>query len=145
MNVIKEIAYSYAQLVDPDNAKIEYFDDDFNEDNYDSSEYEDFIEEMFEGDVIGWTVSEIIGWYGQHVTVGNKSQKTWVKENNLKMLEQEGGGEGGSEYCSMVFSWKDKVYKIEYSYYSHEGHNYEGVEDTIREVVAAQKTITVWE
>jgi len=57
----------------------------------------------------------------------------WDHED-FKHLEQDGGGEGGSEYCYAVWSWRGLIYKIEYSYMSHEGHDYDGSMDTIREV-----------
>lgn len=65
--------------------------------------------------------------------------------HNLKVLEQEGGGEGGAEYCYMVFSWKDKIYKIEYSYQSYDGYDFDNVASTIREVKPVQKMVTVYE
>lgn len=60
-------------------------------------------------------------------------------------LEQEGGGEGGSEYCHGVFKLKGKIYKAEYSYYSYDGHDYNGIYDTLKEVKPVEKTIIVYE
>ena len=60
-------------------------------------------------------------------------------------LEQEGGGEGGSEYCYGVFELKGKIYKAEYQYYSHHGHEYDSILDTLQEVKPVEKTITVYE
>lgn len=60
-------------------------------------------------------------------------------------LDQEGGGEGGSEYCYGVFKLKGKVYRAEYSYYSYHGHEFDYILDTLKEVKPVQKTITVWE
>ena len=62
-----------------------------------------------------------------------------------KHLEQEGGGEGGAEYCYGVFKLGDTIYKAEYTYYSHNGHEYSYILDTVREVKPVQKTITVYE
>ena len=82
-----------------------------------------------------------------------------IKENNEKYypyiqskkdewgyehLQQEGGGEGGSEYCYGVFRLGDKIYKAEYSYYSYNGHEYDGIYHTLKEVKPVQKTITVY-
>ena len=64
---------------------------------------------------------------------------------NYEHLEQEGGGEGGSEYCYGVFRLGTKIYKAEYSYYSHNGHEFYNILDTIQEVKPVQKTITVYE
>lgn len=66
-------------------------------------------------------------------------------EAGYEHLEQEGGGEGGSEYCYGIFKLHDKIYKAEYSYYSHNGHEYYGIKDTLQEVKPVQKTITVYE
>ena len=60
-------------------------------------------------------------------------------------LQQDGGGEGGSEYCYGVFKLNDTIYKAEYSYYSHYGHEYDGITSTLREVKPVSKTITVYE
>lgn len=60
-------------------------------------------------------------------------------------LEQEGGGEGGGEYCYGVFSLKGKIYKGTYSYYSYNGHEYDGIERTLKEVKPVEKVVTVYE
>lgn len=66
-------------------------------------------------------------------------------KNNFKHIEQEGGGEGGTEWCHTIFSWKGIIYKGDYSYYSHHGTEFDGFEDTIREVKPIEKTLTVYE
>lgn len=66
-------------------------------------------------------------------------------QHTYKHLQQEGGGEGGSEYCYGVFEFDGKVYKAEWSYYSHMGCEYDDIVDTLREVKPAKKTITVYE
>lgn len=60
-------------------------------------------------------------------------------------LDQDGGGEGGSEYCYGVFKFMGKIYKAEYSYYSHEGNDCSNILDSLREVTLVEKTITVYE
>ncbi len=60
-------------------------------------------------------------------------------------LEQDGGGEGGGEYCYGVFKLKGKTYKAEYLYYSYQGHDYEDILSTLREVKPVEKTIVVYE
>lgn len=57
-------------------------------------------------------------------------------------LQQEGGGEGGAEYCFTVFKWKDKIYKITYSYASYEGYDFDYSE--VYEVQPKEKLITVY-
>lgn len=70
-----------------------------------------------------------------------KNEEEWGYEH----LEQEGGGEGGSEYCYGVFKLKGKIYKAEYSYYSYNGHEYDGISYTLKEVKPVEKTIVVYE
>ena len=60
-------------------------------------------------------------------------------------LMQEGGGEGGSEYCEGVFRLNDKYYHVDWSYYSHHGYETDGALDTLKEVQPKEKTVTVWE
>ena len=71
--------------------------------------------------------------------------QTLKEEWDYEHLDQEGGGEGGEEYCYGVFRLKGVVYKAEYSYYSHQGHNYDGIIDTLKIVKPIEKTIIVWE
>lgn len=61
----------------------------------------------------------------------------------VEHIGQEGGGEGGSEYCYAVIKVGDKFYKIEYSYYSHQGYDTDDAE--LVEVFPKQKTVTVYE
>jgi hypothetical protein len=68
-----------------------------------------------------------------------------LDDYGFEHMEQEGGGEGGSEYCWAVFRFKNKVYKTEYSYYSYDGHYYDEILDTLREVFPTQKMVTVYE
>ena len=63
----------------------------------------------------------------------------------LKILDGETGGEGEAEYCYVVFSYEGKIYKAEFSYYSHEGCDYDNFAESIREVTPSQKTVTVYE
>jgi len=64
---------------------------------------------------------------------------------NYEHLEQDGGGEGGSEYCYGVFKLKNKTYKAEYSYYSYNGHEYDYILSTLKEVNPVKKTVTVYQ
>lgn len=61
----------------------------------------------------------------------------------VEFIEQDGGGEGGTEYCYTILKVGDDYFKFEYSYYSFDGYNvddYEGVQ-----VFPTLKTITVFE
>lgn len=64
-------------------------------------------------------------------------------EIGLEYLHQEGGGEGGAEYCEGVFKWKDTIYKITYNYYSHHGNDFDNAE--LYEVSPVVKELTVYE
>lgn len=70
---------------------------------------------------------------------------TLINSIGYEHLEQEGGGEGGSEYCYGVFKLKGKIYKASYSYYSYNGHEYSDICDTLQEVTPVEKTVIVYE
>lgn len=61
----------------------------------------------------------------------------------MKHIKQEGGGEGGGEYCYAVIQVGEKFYKIEYSYYSYSGYDYDYAD--VLEVVPTQRTVTFYE
>lgn len=61
-----------------------------------------------------------------------------------KHLQQDGGGAGGSEHCYGVFQLGDKIYKAEYSYYSHQGHEIDYIVESLQEVKPQEKTIIVY-
>ena len=63
-------------------------------------------------------------------------------EHPTKFIEQEGGGEGGSEYCHTVLQIGDEFYKFDYRYYSH--HGFDDFEKATK-VEPKQKVITVYE
>ena len=60
-------------------------------------------------------------------------------------IEQDGGGEGGSEYCYGVFKLKDKLYKAEYNYYSYDGYHYDDIHSTLKEVHPIVRPVTFYE
>lgn len=62
---------------------------------------------------------------------------------DLQFIEQEGGGEGGGEYCYSVIKWKDTYYKVTYSYYSYEGFDFDYGDWQV--VVPSERLITVYE
>ena len=67
------------------------------------------------------------------------------EKHGVECLDKEGGGEGGGEYCYAVFTFEGHTYKIEYSYYSYHGCNYDCIDDNFCEVKAKEKTVTVYE
>ncbi len=68
----------------------------------------------------------------------------YVGNDEIEVIEQAGGGEGGSEYCYAILKWKDSFFKVEYSYYSFEGFNYDDIFESMIEVKPKEKTITVY-
>ncbi len=69
-------------------------------------------------------------------------EDSYLSNNNYEFIHQDGGGEGGTEYCETVFKLNETYYKMEYSYYSHHGYDFDNV--SISEVTPSQKTITVY-
>lgn len=61
----------------------------------------------------------------------------------MNHIEQEGGGEGGGEYCYAVIQVGEKFYKIEYSYYSYNGYDYDDAD--VYEVVPVERLVTFYE
>ena len=69
-----------------------------------------------------------------------------VKSNlGYSHITTDGGGEGGTEACYGVFMLKGTMYKAEWSYYSHQGYEYDYIVDTLQVVKPVQKTVTVYE
>lgn len=66
-----------------------------------------------------------------------------AEEQGIDLIEQEGGGEGGSEYCYSVLKIDGVFYKVTYSYYSHHGFDTQYAEVWI--VTPKEKTVTVFE
>jgi hypothetical protein len=101
-------------------------------------------------EAVVWSLCEgdfgenIVSWEGTYEDYKQKCN-VLAEEFGYEHLDQEGGGEGGSEYCYGVFKLKGKVYRAEYSYYSYEGSDYSDILGTLKEVKPVQKTITVYE
>ena len=74
-----------------------------------------------------------------------KAKDSKLVEIGYKHITQEGGGEGGSEYCYGVFELQGQVFKAEYRYYSHHGDDVGGCADSLRAVEAKEKTVIVYE
>lgn len=75
----------------------------------------------------------------------NDAKEKMISQLGYEHIQQEGGGEGGTEHCQGVFRLQGKLYSAVYSYYSHHGYDYDYIADTLREVEPVQKTITVYE
>ncbi len=73
------------------------------------------------------------------------SQENQVLEKfGYEYVDGDSSGEGGQEECYGVFKLGDSLYKARYYYYSHDGHQYDYIVDTLRIVTPSQKTITVY-
>jgi len=64
--------------------------------------------------------------------------------DNYEFITSQGGGEGGAEYRYTIFKWKGLTYKVEYSYYSHQGYTYYDMENTLKRVEARKVEVTQW-
>ena len=106
---------------------------------------EDYVEDCVEGleprPEGAWGDIHVSEWYKIKYQAIDKI----LMECGYEHIDQDGGGEGGSEDCYGVFKLGGKIYKAEYSYYSYSGHEYYGISDTLVEVEPKTKTITVFE
>lgn len=62
----------------------------------------------------------------------------------FKHIEQDGGGEGGTEWCYTVFEVHGKLYKMNYSYYSYNGYDFDNW-DEWTEVKPVEVTVIKYE
>lgn len=107
-----------------------------------------FVGLMFEGDfdyfdfdkLLGKSYSDFEDYKGW-----SEAKDDALEELGIEHLDQEGGGEGGSEYCCGVLRIGNTIYKAEWSYYSHHGMDYDYIMSAIKEVTPKTKTITVYE
>ena len=75
--------------------------------------------------------------YREHT---KKVLETW----EYKHIYSKGGGEGGAEDCEGVFSLKGVYYKTNYSYYSHQGYDYDDILNTLKVVTPEEEIRTVY-
>lgn len=65
------------------------------------------------------------------------------EEMGYKLISQDGGGEGGGEYCESVFQIGGIFYKTQYSYYSYNGFEYDYI--SLKKVQPKRVEVTVYE
>lgn len=65
------------------------------------------------------------------------------KCERLKLISQEGGGEGEGEHVEAIFMLDGEYYKATWSYFSHYGYDWDYLE--VNKVVPTERTITVYE
>lgn len=68
-----------------------------------------------------------------------------TEKYGLDRVEGEYGGEGQSEYCYSIIGIDGKFFKAEWSYYSYNGCEFDGVRNTVREVTPVERLVTVYE
>lgn len=69
----------------------------------------------------------------------------YIKEElGFEHIEQDGGGERGGEYCFSVIKLQGEFYKLEYSYYSHDGFDIDDIWDW-KEANKVDRTVTFYE
>lgn len=61
----------------------------------------------------------------------------------VKLVGQDGGGEGGAEDCYSVLEIDGVFYKVFYSYYSHHGYEFDYA--SVKVVTPKEKLVTVYE
>lgn len=96
----------------------------------------DFIE--------GLTVDHDEYFYGTDFFVGDCTDErpTW-NGVAIEFVEQDGGGEGGAEDCYTVLKVLDGYIKIEYSYHSYSGFNFDYA--TVKPVKPVERMVTFYE
>jgi hypothetical protein len=72
-----------------------------------------------------------------------KVRERLVEELGYEHITQEGGGEGGTEYCYTIMRFGNTYYKMEYSYYSFDGYDFGDADDWV-EVKPVKKEIIVY-
>ena len=76
------------------------------------------------------------------VAYGSIPEGTTYKDEPVTVIEMV-GGEGEGEHAHLILSVGDKFYKMDFSYYSYNGFEYDGCE--LRLVKPVSKQITVYE
>lgn len=145
--IIKEMEDFAFKMFKLENPKTKYTNWQEVDDSGDWESLQHQVFEMCEGDIyIPKTPEE----YEEYNKLSWAEQKEFNKQLLLeklgyKHISQDGGGEGGSEYCEGIFELNGKFYSASYQYYSHNGHEFDDILDTLVEVFPVQKTITVYE
>lgn len=90
-----------------------------------------------------------VDWYGYKWMLecdeeNFKKFGEFLAELKFKLVDREGGGEKGAEYCESVIELEGKLYRLSYSYFSHSGFSIYDFWNW-QPVVAKQKTVTYYE
>lgn len=68
----------------------------------------------------------------------------FMKQFDYQQMEGSYGGEGEGEQCCSVIRLGDQYFSAEWTYYSYNGCEYDGIEHSVHEVFPEQVTITVY-
>lgn len=88
---------------------------------------------------------ELIDLFKKHAIDGEDLEDALLYSTppGVEIVEQE-GGESEGEYAHTVWKYKDRFFRLDYSYYSYHGYDNLDVNE-IREVHKKEKTIQVYE
>lgn len=100
--------------------------------------FEDFGYEHFEFFTEGYSLD--IDYSGL-----NEAQIEWLRNHNYEFVEQDGGGEGGTEHCYCIIKLDGRYFKFEYSYQSYSGYYYDDFVYSMREVKPRKVEVTVYD
>lgn len=115
--------------------------------------YNHILTTLKEGEDIMATVADLKGITKEIMDAYNLTNPKWEIEELSDVVDlvdfgdfvnitTDGGGEGGAEHCYTVFKWKDVLYSLSYSYYSHVGFDFDYA--SLHVVEEKTKTITVY-
>jgi hypothetical protein len=123
---IKEFAQAYNLAGQEHDEYFWAFGADEDNDEIDLTDLDEIVYRLCENDISKKVLPYVDGFEFEHI-------------------QQEGGGEGGAEYCYGVFKLNDKYYKAEYSYYSYNGYEFDDICDTLQEVFPVERLVTFYE
>ncbi|TXG78285.1 hypothetical protein E6Q11_01425 [Candidatus Dojkabacteria bacterium] len=75
----------------------------------------------------------------------NNDQKQWLMKHNYKCIQQEGGGEGGTGDCEVIFMLDNKYFKCTYSYSSYDRYYWECFLSSMREVTPKTVEVVIYD
>lgn len=67
-----------------------------------------------------------------------------TEKHSYERLEGDYGGEGEGEYCYGIISIDGKFYRADWSYYSYNGCEFDGIHASVCEVKATTEMVTVY-
>lgn len=96
-----------------------------------------FFYELFSGDLDSFDLPS--SWRSEE---SKAARKAILDQYDYKFMEGDTGGEGQGEHCYGVIRFQGKFYQAEWSYYSYNGCEWDGITNTIVEVAPKQAMVT---